>query len=131
MFKPRKKAQVQKEFWVVADRLPKASPSRFYELRGLENLNKRHQIAAACYNLSQLLRRLYGVGTPKQWRAFLQLWMIAHANLVTNLWRSLSTALQNLLPVFCSHLSCLQSRPANRGSSTACYPIACQEMDNP
>jgi len=38
-------------------------------LRGLENLNKRHQIAAACYNLSQLLRRLHGVGTPKQWAA--------------------------------------------------------------
>jgi transposase len=38
-------------------------------LRGLENLNKRHQIAAACYNLSQLLPRLYGVGTPKQWMA--------------------------------------------------------------
>jgi len=32
------------------------------------NLNKRHQIAAACYNLSHLLRRLYGIGTPKQWR---------------------------------------------------------------
>ena len=40
-------------------------------LRGLENLNKRHQIAAACYNLSQLLRRLHGVGTPKQWLACL------------------------------------------------------------
>jgi transposase len=39
-------------------------------LRGLENLNKRHQIAAACYNLSQLKRRIYGVGTPKQWAAF-------------------------------------------------------------
>ena len=38
-------------------------------LRGCENLNERHQIAAACYNLSQLLRRLHGVGTPKQWLA--------------------------------------------------------------
>jgi len=32
MFKPRKKTPKQKEFWVVADRLPMASPSRFYEL---------------------------------------------------------------------------------------------------
>ena len=32
MFKPRKKRQSQSEFWVVADRLPQASPSRFYEL---------------------------------------------------------------------------------------------------
>ena len=29
---PRIKRQEQKEFWVMADRLPKASPSRFYEL---------------------------------------------------------------------------------------------------
>ena len=89
-------------------------------LRGQKNLNKRHQIAAACYNLSQLLRRLYGVGTPKQWRAFLRLWMIAHVNLVTNLWRSLSPVLQNLLPRLASHLPALGSCPANRGSSTAC-----------
>ena len=32
MFKPRKKTPEQREFWVVAERLPKASPSRFYEL---------------------------------------------------------------------------------------------------
>ena len=32
MFKPREKAQAQGEFWVAANRLPKASPSRFYEL---------------------------------------------------------------------------------------------------
>ena len=38
-------------------------------VRGLENLNKRHQLAAACYNLSQLLRRLHGAGTPKPWAA--------------------------------------------------------------
>ncbi len=45
-------------------------------LRGLENLNKRHQIAAACYNLSQLLRQLYGIGTPKQCRALFA-WFLA------------------------------------------------------
>jgi len=44
-------------------------------LRGLENLNKRHQIAAACYNLSQILRRLYGIGTPKQWAASFALFL--------------------------------------------------------
>lgn len=38
-------------------------------LRGRENLNKRHKIAAACYNLSQLLRRQYGIGTTRQWLA--------------------------------------------------------------
>ncbi len=38
-------------------------------LQGTENLTKRHKIAAACFNLSLLLRTLLGVGTPKQWMA--------------------------------------------------------------
>lgn len=38
-------------------------------LRGLQNLQKRFKLAAAFYNLSQLLRKLCGVGTPKQWAA--------------------------------------------------------------
>jgi hypothetical protein len=35
-------------------------------LRGKANLEKRYKIAAATYNLSQLLRHLFGIGTPKQ-----------------------------------------------------------------
>lgn len=35
-------------------------------LRGQVNLDKRHKIAAAAYNLSQLMRHLFGIGTPKQ-----------------------------------------------------------------
>src|SRR3989454_5668532 len=47
-------------------------------LRGWENLNKRFMLAAAFYNLSQLMRKLFGIGTPKQLAAcgrllFLQL----------------------------------------------------------
>ena len=62
----RKRGQhIERSFAHVLD----AGGMRRATLRGLENLNKRHQIAAACYNLSQLLRRLYGVGTPKQWAA--------------------------------------------------------------
>lgn len=38
-------------------------------LKGTENLTKRHKIAAACFNLSLLMRTLLGVGTPKQWMA--------------------------------------------------------------
>jgi transposase len=38
-------------------------------LKGTENLTKRHKIAAACFNLSLLMRTLLGVGTPKQWTA--------------------------------------------------------------
>lgn len=40
-------------------------------LRGWENLNKRFKLAAAFYNLSQLMRRLFGFGTPKQLAAAL------------------------------------------------------------
>jgi transposase len=62
----RKRGQhIERSFAHVLD----AGGMRRATLRGPENLNKRHQIAAACYNLSQLLRRLYGVGTPKQWVA--------------------------------------------------------------
>jgi transposase len=38
-------------------------------LRGWENLNKRYKLAAAFYNLSQLMRKVFGLGTPKQWAA--------------------------------------------------------------
>ena len=38
-------------------------------LRGLQNLQKRYKLAAAFYNLSQLMRQLFGVGTPKQYEA--------------------------------------------------------------
>jgi transposase len=46
-----------------------AGGARRTTLRGLENLNKRFKVAAAIYNLSQLMRKLWGVGTPKQWAA--------------------------------------------------------------
>jgi transposase len=38
-------------------------------LRGCEKLTKRHYVAAMTYNLSLLLRHLFGIGTPKQWMA--------------------------------------------------------------
>jgi transposase len=38
-------------------------------VRGRQNLNKRFKLAAAFYNLSQLMRKLFGVGTPRQCEA--------------------------------------------------------------
>ncbi len=38
-------------------------------LRGRENLTKRHMVAALSFNLSLLLRGLFGIGTAKQWLA--------------------------------------------------------------
>lgn len=41
-------------------------------LRGWQNLNKRFKLAAAFYNVSQLMRKLFGVGTPKQMAATME-----------------------------------------------------------
>jgi transposase len=46
-----------------------AGGARRTTLRGLGNLNKRFKVSAAIYNLSQLMRRLFGVGTAKQMAA--------------------------------------------------------------
>ena len=46
-----------------------AGGARRTTLRGLANLNKRFKVAAAVYNLSQLMRHLFGIGTPKQYVA--------------------------------------------------------------
>lgn len=57
-------------------------------LRGRENLNKRYKLAAAFYNLSQLMRKLFGFGTPKQLAAFMRLlfvqvaWLLGFPELV-------------------------------------------------
>jgi transposase len=40
-------------------------------LRGLINNTKRFKLTGAFYNLSQLMRHLFGIGTPKQWAAMM------------------------------------------------------------
>ena len=40
-------------------------------LRGLINNDKRFKLTGAFYNLSQLMRHLFGIGTPKQWAAMM------------------------------------------------------------
>jgi transposase len=61
----RRGMHVERSFEHVLD----AGGMRVATLRGQVNLNKRHKFAAACFNLSQLLRKLYRVGTLKQWVA--------------------------------------------------------------
>src|SRR5947209_11420455 len=58
-------------------------------LRGWENLNKRYKLAAAFYNLSQLMRKLVGFGTPKQ--------LAAHGRL---LFRCLTSFLEIVVGIF-------------------------------
>jgi transposase len=113
----RKRGQhIERSFAHVLD----AGGMRRATLRGLENLNKRHQIAAACYNLSQLLRRLYGIGTPKQWRAFLPHLLASALALAFHCWCKLLTWLKSFPPLRLPHFHPINSLSVNRGSSTAC-----------
>jgi transposase len=61
----RRGRHIERTFAHILD----AGGARRTTLCGLANLNKRYKLAAAIYNLSQLLRKLFGVGTPKQWAA--------------------------------------------------------------
>jgi hypothetical protein len=61
-----------------------AGGARRTTLRGLENLNKRFKVSAAIYNLSQLMRKLFGVGTPKQ--------LAAMGKALFLLWRAIAVA---------------------------------------
>ena len=113
----RKRGQhIERSFAHVLD----AGGLRRATLRGLENLNKRHQIAVACYNLSQLLRRLYGVGTPKQWAAafayFLEVVVFHLRSAQQSICTSLSYFVSQLIRVARSILT----KTTNRRSSTAC-----------
>ena len=113
----RKRGQhIERSFAHVLD----AGGMRHATLRGLENLNKRHQIAAACYNLSQLLRRLYGVGTPKQWTAlFAYLLKVAVSRLRSAL-RSLSISSSHFVSQLDRATRSILTTPADHRSSTAC-----------
>ena len=78
-------------------------------LRGWENLNKRFKLAAAFYNLSQLMRKLFGIGTPKQLAArgrllilqFAYLWAVI-AGIVrryTSSRNQISLAIHEIFPI--------------------------------
>src|SRR5213079_1456981 len=58
----RRGMHIEKSFAHILD----CGGMRRTTLRGWENLNKRFKLAAAFYNLSQLMRKLFGIGTPKQ-----------------------------------------------------------------
>ena len=81
-------------------------------LRGCEKLTKRHMVAAMTYNLSLLMRSLFGIGTPKQAIA------AASARL-----RAVSCWLFCLARHFCSRFAALSGVIRKfLGSSPAVYP---------
>ena len=69
----RRGSHVERSFAHVLD----CGGERRTTLRGIENNRKRYLIAVACYNLSLLMRTIFGVGTLKQF--------LANANLSFNL----------------------------------------------
>lgn len=64
----RRGMHIERSFAHILD----AGGMRRTTLRGWENLNKRFKLAAAFYNLSQLMRLLFGFGTPKQLAAAME-----------------------------------------------------------
>jgi len=95
-------------------------------LRGCENLTKRHMAAALTHNLSLLLRKLFGVGTPKQFLAsskalFAFFWSFLHPRWskltpIEDLFRENSSAKLKLT----SSTRSPTSRMANWSISTGC-----------
>jgi hypothetical protein len=79
-----------------------AGGARRTTLRGLVNLNKRFKVSAAIYNLSQLMRKRFGVGTPKQ--------LAAMGKALFLLWRA-------IVMVGCDLLRLSGTNPAERQSS--------------
>lgn len=80
-----------------------AGGARRTTLRGLANLNKRFKVSAAIYNLSQLMRKLLGVGTPKQ--------LAAMGKVLCLVWRA-------IVVVGCEWFRVDQANRAERPNST-------------
>ena len=90
-----------------------AGGARRTTLRGLENLNKRFKVSAAIYNLSQLMRKLFGVGTPKQ--------LAAMGKALFLVWRA-------IVVVGCERIRMDRTNRAERPKSTydeICFRLEC------
>ena len=106
----RRGMHLERSFAHVLD----AGGARRTTLRGLGNLNKRFKMSAAIYNLSQLMRKLFGVGTPKQLAAMGKaLWLV---------WQAILGGVGGWLPIG-------ETNPPLRPSSVSsrkCSRLACR-----
>jgi transposase len=112
----RRGQHIERSFAHVLD----AGGMRRATLRGLENLNKRHKIAAACYNLSQLLRHLHGVGTPKQWLTRLYCALLCELRQLFIATYPSTLPKHHRLLIHSWHCSPITRMAENQCSSTAC-----------
>jgi transposase len=106
----RRGMHLERSFAHVLD----AGGARRTTLRGLENLNKRFKVSAAIYNLSQLMRKLFGVGTPRQ--------LAATGKALVLVWRAIFEAVCGLLQMGKTTPLRRQSSIAGRiGSKLECW----------
>jgi len=91
----RRGMHVERSFAHVLD----CGGERRTTLKGIDKIRKRYLIATACYNLSLLMRTLFGVGTPKQ--------MLANLKLAFNLICKSVSSLQFQLIAFFQFIFCL------------------------
>jgi transposase len=99
-------------------------------LRGTQNLNKRYKIAASAYNLSQLMRHLIGVGTPKQAAAGVKAGFLALFGALQSLLQAARRVfwafnlfphpLPNRCSIFSKIRTPVSARPQNTNISTGC-----------
>jgi transposase len=95
-------------------------------LRGCENLSKRHLAGALTYNLSLLLRKLFGVGTPKQFLAGATAFWATFRTLLRHGW-SLAVNMFGFYPNrhSRSQTSSLSRRVSLSASATSSFSTGC------
>ena len=82
-------------------------------LRGRENILKRQLIHAGAFNLSLVLRRLLGVGTPREWKT-------RTGMLILRLLLRLTCWEEPNCPVELGSFAVSEVRPANRSVQPRC-----------
>jgi len=93
----RRGSHVERSFAHVLD----CGGARRTTLRGGENNKKRYLIATACYNLSLLMRTIFGIGTPKQFLANLILSFKLIFNALISLKKQLLPKINPIFFLFC------------------------------
>jgi transposase len=121
----RRGMHIERSFAHILD----AGGMRRTTLRGEENLNKRFKLAASIYNLSQLMRKIFGFGTPKQLAAAMErggrplFSLFALVLLLVQDWIDTTTALAHVIGVRRPRFFWPReffSRPENAICSTGC-----------
>jgi hypothetical protein len=64
-------------------------------LWGIDKLRKRYQIAAAAHNLAIVMRKLFGMGTPRGLQVFVDLALALYLAILTLHWRIIARAGRN------------------------------------